>query len=264
MSRNLIIIGNGFDIDHNIESRYRDFGDYLKINDFDLYDKLSSIYNAKDLWMDFEKALGNPNLEVCKQLSPLFNGNVLPDIWDRIQLWLIKWVGKLNNDPIEAKYLLDKNDYYFSFNYTNTLTRCYKIDETHIKHIHGIGERAQVNSMFPNNYKEVLVIGHKHCNAESYVRDMVKNTEKDTEAIINNNQLYFNGLDKLDISTIKVMGMSYSDIDIAYFAKIKERLVGARWKFGYQNDADKLRLYRYIAILGIDEYEVAFNKNVLY
>ena len=55
---NLIIIGNGFDLAHNLNTRYSDFMEYLWKNDKEFYDRLTKYIYDEDLWNDFETALG--------------------------------------------------------------------------------------------------------------------------------------------------------------------------------------------------------------
>ena len=64
MSNNqLYIIGNGFDIFHEIQSRYSDFEIYVKHNDKQLYDVLDEYFNSEDLWSEFEEALAHIDID---------------------------------------------------------------------------------------------------------------------------------------------------------------------------------------------------------
>ena len=56
-SKKLYIIGNGFDIQHGLKSRYWDFKEYLDIKDRNLVDKLEEYFGADALWSDFEETL---------------------------------------------------------------------------------------------------------------------------------------------------------------------------------------------------------------
>ena len=60
--KTLYFIGNGFDIAHEIKSRYRDFWDFMNASKEydDLVTMLEELYGCtvKDLWCEFEKALG--------------------------------------------------------------------------------------------------------------------------------------------------------------------------------------------------------------
>lgn len=91
--KNLIVVGNGFDIAHGINSRYSDFYMYLKSYEVqlipmfpeypqyarldsispedrkkhDLIEKLEKYICKEDLWSSFEEALGNLDYEQLKE-----------------------------------------------------------------------------------------------------------------------------------------------------------------------------------------------------
>lgn len=66
---NLYIIGNGFDIDHGIKSKYIDFKHFLEnsldINAKVLLDVIENSYRNNDnmLWKDLEKSIGELDLD---------------------------------------------------------------------------------------------------------------------------------------------------------------------------------------------------------
>ena len=57
---NLIIIGNGFDLNHRLKTAYSDFRDFIKDikNDLLTIEVLDSLYNLGDEWCEFEEGLG--------------------------------------------------------------------------------------------------------------------------------------------------------------------------------------------------------------
>ena len=60
-TKNLYIIGNGFDIHHRIISSYRDFCDWMYENNPDVVDQVNEIYGecTEDWWSDFENQLAS-------------------------------------------------------------------------------------------------------------------------------------------------------------------------------------------------------------
>lgn len=165
----LFIIGNGFDRAHGMPTGYGDFKRWLiKNNRFDVIHELQSAYPIQKeddylLWCDFEKALGEYNLETVINWSwenlyltvdslgnQLFNGNFidtqLPDIIDE---GFTKWVCSIPI-PTKTKYdNLSKTSIYLSFNYTDTLEQLYEIPECHVLHIHGRASKG-----------DKLIVGH--------------------------------------------------------------------------------------------------------
>lgn len=245
---NLYILGNGFDRAHGLSCTYYDFCVFLKNsknNDLQEFaNQLEEIYGKDILWNDFEKALGNPNLNHICEINKLFDINIFGETFvDKINNAFKSWVFKLDNDKRNKKYYLSRKDLYFSFNYTSTLEIQYSIHN--VKHIHGfIGD-----CLFDSNQK--FIIGHGIKNTENKV-ELVKLTKKDTKGIIELNKKYFDSLKYKSIDFVKVIGFSYSDIDKEYFIKIQEMLPNVKWILGYFSEKDIANAKKYINELNLN------------
>lgn len=94
----LYIIGNGFDLHHELDTSYFSFGDYLRKKDRDIYDhlvefmgftdlppSLSAVDKSKhSLWSDFENSLASLDTEsVLEEFSYLLPQISSPDFRDR-------------------------------------------------------------------------------------------------------------------------------------------------------------------------------------
>jgi hypothetical protein len=53
--KTLYIIGNGFDIHHNLDTRYQSFANYLAENNSDVYDLLLNYYGLPDITNRFDR-----------------------------------------------------------------------------------------------------------------------------------------------------------------------------------------------------------------
>lgn len=237
----LFILGNGFDKAHDIPCTYDDFCTFLKnctnkeLKDF--AEKLEYIYRKEDLWKDFEKALGNPNLDTIRRINTLFDLNIFgKNFASNINQAFKEWAMKLDNYDRKAIYNLSKEDLYLNFNYTSTLEIQYGIDD--VMHIHGFIGKA----LFDPNHK--FIVGHGE-NVTKDSIELVKETKKQTDKIISNNIEYFNSLKNKNINYIKVIGFSYSDIDKNYFRKIMQVLPNVKWILGYYSQSDKINAEKY-------------------
>ena len=67
--RNLIILGNGFDLAHGLQTKYSDFRDYIWNNNREFYKQLTKYIFEDDLWNDFENALGSFDDGEIKEMS---------------------------------------------------------------------------------------------------------------------------------------------------------------------------------------------------
>ena len=256
----LFIIGNGFDIAHDIPSRYKDFKKYCMLYLSEMYDKLNRYYDdSEKLWSDFEREMPNINKNALFDWAIINN-----DGWNKnskdyyrfvddvrnevdyvegIKIDFTEWIQSIKFDNVKRKYKLSKDDFYLTFNYTMTLENVYVIPKDNICHIHG-----KVDENFPQ-----LIIGHNMKNSEvdemfnsdndlenevcTEVANMVKGWRKDTESIINKNIGFFKRLNAIE--SIYIFGHSMGDTDLPYFEALK-------------NYAHKCRKW-YISVFGIDD-----------
>ena len=158
----LIIIGNGFDLHHQMPTGYGNYKDFLSIHHQDAIKDFESFgYLIKesdsDLWSDIES---NLTIDADSLISD-FIENYYPDlssdsdytfdemreelksitqfIYDFTGAYFLEWISGINpNDYIGYKDLtLDDDNLYITFNYTNTLETLYNIPSDRILHIHG-------------------------------------------------------------------------------------------------------------------------------
>ena len=235
----LYIIGNGFDLAHGLKTTYFDFAEYLKKESPGFFNYLNNIYNEDELWSNFEEALGKLNIEKVNYIENIigikdFNSLFLPK---EIKEELCKWLNSIDYNATK-KFKIEKNDIYFSFNYTDTLNKVYNIDIENIEYIHCISAYLLFGAA------DELIIGHN--NSDFNQSSLLKNTYKNTKENIKKHKEWFNKLNKIDISEIIIIGFSYSSIDFEYFKKISELLPNANWKFTYYNDNDKNNAKIYI------------------
>jgi len=176
LSDKIYIIGNGFDLHHELKTKYSDFAKYLKANNEGLYDMLekhiSYPQSDEDLWYKFEENLAN--LDADEILSE--HSIILPDyasddfrVANRYAFpdTMTEYYEKLTEGLIEefesfiqsVQYLiisdelkveLDIDSFFLTFNYTNTLEKLYKIDKKNILYIH--------NSAFYGSGQ--IILGH--------------------------------------------------------------------------------------------------------
>lgn len=185
--RHLYIIGNGFDLHHNMKTSYNDFREWLKLNQegtLYLIDDLlySSTYTAtNNLWKNFESDLANAVtsntiLEEINEHLPDYRSDDFRDSeWfaaeHAIENWLNeayfeilsafqKWIeGIGDGDKAKLIRIENKDATFLTFNYTDTLEKIYHIKEN-ILHIHG---KASSNSN--------LIFGHG--SLEKDIRNML-------------------------------------------------------------------------------------------
>jgi hypothetical protein len=190
----LVVVGNGFDIYHGLDTRYISFGKFLKERYSNIYDNLLEFYGFSDiddsdvdkLWAEFEYSLslldGDTVLEnnsdyIAIPASEEFRDRdwgamavqiemLVEDLTDNLFKAFKEFILQVKfpfDDELEVKKLkLNPNDLYLTFNYTNTLERYYKIPSQNISYIHGKAEESGSKLLLghgiaPENFKEKQV-----------------------------------------------------------------------------------------------------------
>ena len=183
MCANLWIIGNGFDIAHGLNTKYNNFKEFLNEYNPDLKNVLEDGCNDSELWSRFEEALGyldydylldvyrdevdigldSPGLCAHNMIQTIVDiRRTLESLPDVLNEWISTIdVTDIDQLPLINTYMIDSDNYFINFNYTNTLECVYNIDYTHIYYIHGSQYHEDLlvlghaGPVYPSNYDEV-------------------------------------------------------------------------------------------------------------
>lgn len=144
----LYIIGNGFDIAHNLPSSYRCFCEFMRNHHPNDFERMGKWYdnNPEQLWSDYEYMLAKlrieflvernvdnwVNLENC-QIENAFDTE-FSGLKSHFHEWVLATLTGLETNKV---YDLKSTDLYITFNYTNTLETVYEIGRQRILYIHG-------------------------------------------------------------------------------------------------------------------------------
>lgn len=257
--KHLYVIGNGFDLHHDIPSGYQSFRDWLEeVDDWDTLTTIDEIFGYCDSnwWKHFEENLGSANtleiaLEEARENYPDFGSDDFRDgdwydaeiaveqkfeeAYEKIRRAFANWVATLPYGNEKKKIRLKRSGSLFvNFNYSLTLEKLYHIKDPQILHIHGKGDG-----------KDELVLGHGLSQKE--IEDMMdENDEPDYEddegddfvtqrakgAAIDGVYKQRKKVDEIirkneswfeglkDVTYIHFYGHSFADVDLPYFRKI--------------------------------------------
>jgi len=201
-SKKLYIIGNGFDIQHGMKSRYWDFKEYLDDKkEVDLIDKLEGYFDSDALWSDFEETLAYLDTEQiidecmnylhsygAEDWSDAYHHDYQYEVQQRINLitetlkqLFTKWVLNLTlpNTATENMVVVDKNAIFINFNYTDTLERLYKVTHDKILYIHN--KAIDLNS--------TLILGHSRNPKNTQTLDQLYNNEDTDVRVAEGNRI---------------------------------------------------------------------------
>lgn len=277
----LHIIGNGFDLHHNLPTSYKHFYDYLKecgeytfINQLEMY--FGQSVKGNILWSQLERGLGiydvegimgsmideHPSdpehleycdIEVEAEVGSFFEP--ICDIFSRLFGEWVRGIGLAGTRPMPIKHF-DKVGKFLTFNYTNTLEQVYNIPKSQICHIHG--DVSVKDSDF--------IIGHnnKFTNFKQYQEDfydredyqrriagVINGLYKDTLAIIQKHQDFFTSLH--DIDKVVVYGHSLEEVDKPYFEEVKKYVrQNATWWLSIYDEGERCPKKDFCKSLGLE------------
>jgi len=185
----------------------------------------------------------NNNIELSIKISK-------PRLKSKLGLMLFKMI--FNRHPMAKKQLLkifnvESHNYFFTFNYTQTLERFYGIPEDQICHIHGVS-RDGLNNLGLDDF----IFGHGQESTDAAVTDIVKTayniTKKPVSKCITNNQPFFEKLK--DVNNIFSYGFSFGDVDMPYIEKICQSICDTSKVTWYFNDFE------------IQKYKALYEKSI--
>ena len=253
----LYILGNGFDLSHNLPTQYANFIEWLKKGNKDqiyLLNQLEEMFQFHDNWKNFEEALDCPDeIAESKYKKIGYESLFSDDLKSNFSNWSysIKNTGQFKD--IKKIFNFDKNAYFISFNYTPVLeSDVYSIDIDHILHIHGY----DINHYFFDDAK--IEVGHGNKNVFNGQSKIAIELYKDTHKIYERNKDFF---DKLQfVNEIITIGFSFSLIDRLYFEKLKMNYPFAKWKFGlYSKDVNAFKNCEiFVKTIGIEDFKTFY------
>jgi len=294
VNKTLYIVGNGFDLHHNLETHYTEFCKYISNYDveFELENFFLEYFNFKtdknSLWTDFELDLGTFDWESFfhnnDNISPLGDkaslgdyGYVEDDINEQLENktkeicsafyhWICEAEQNFYSHQLEYKLLnIDRNSLYLSFNYTDTLNKIYQVSDVNVLQIHGSIKKSSYTLVFGHNKDVELEINDRDSfvGGLTYARDSAKllysTLKKDTKKHIENNIDFFDSLS--NISEIIVLGHSINEIDLPYYEKIYSVVDKSTvWKVSCKDDKveKKEKLKKSLLKIGVKETNISF------
>ena len=178
-----------------------------------------------------------------------------------IQSLFTAWINTINLDSAKPKEefqkLVNNQDYFLTFNYTETLEKLYEIKEDNICHIHG---KQNTEIFFGhgnlNDYTEYYM--QNHIGSEDSLNNINDQLRKKTDIALENNQEFFDNLEEVDIKEVYSYGFSFSEVDEIYLEEICNR-TNTENVIWYFNDYDADKHYKYKQVLKGCGYKGSFD-----
>ncbi len=300
--KNLFIIGNGFDIWCGLNTRYSDFEKFyerkkieiswdLEIEPYELKDEngnlveqltqfdllyfvLSENYPTTrdyytDFWNDFENSLLELNdvainMHYGKEIEGLKDIRLDCDYsYAIIRKSFSEWIKNIDFDcfSLNDNYCF-QDSLFINFNYTDTLTRKFGIDDNDIIHIHGkandpesiiFGHGKSVNTdpiavQFGGRFAGLYVIG-------TILNKFYKNPPAQWRLV--QKRLQNKCTDFKEVEDIYILGHSLGKSDKHYFKQLKKFLPEkVKWHFSCFSDKDLKNAKLLIREIKIVDYQI--------
>lgn len=273
----LYIIGNGFDLKHNIPSRYSDFAKFVKETDLEFYLRMELFYpylSKNGLWSNFEEALGLPNLkELTKDYELVKKTNtsnrekyigVNPiTLHEAFGKWIFALTELISENIYDKKYQIETNSLFISFNYTRILECLYNVEESKICYIHECVPKDKKSKEMFTGY----IYGHGREPTEFDLNDITKiektidddlleslrNAVNDHKKEIKGKELnnFISSNKHYSITDIVILGHSLATVDHPYFKYLKNEYTNIKWHIGYFDNEDKIKKISYCREIGL-------------
>lgn len=296
--KNLVIIGNGFDLFHGIKSSYWDFKEYLEeMGEDEFIRALERYIYSDELWSSFECTLGNMDYEAVEENNSCYLLGYGDENWsdsahhdyqmmiseelsfsDNISAYIKNWI--LSLQTIRKKKIstniINQDNIFISFNYTDTLEQTYNIPRERILYIHGKakestelivghGDESMITSMIQKDFsteeEEEAYIEYmegydvRELEAEEIIRGYFRSTYKNVNSIIKNNLSFFNKLHK--IRRVYIIGHSLADVDLQYFSFLFDYLTeDIDWIVTYHKEYEKRDFITKLLSIGIQRENI--------
>lgn len=284
--KKLIILGNGFDLNLKLPSKYSDFANWLSKDSKELYEQIFPLDQEEDtLWSNLEQSLGEIQIEdVIDYTSSAGSYNDYgSDDWSdadhhwhsqvmepvyRIAEEFHKYLNEviipeLENSSSVIESQIKKDVDVINFNYTPTIKK-YGVEESNIQYIHGkhsdeqivfghdslvvINEIIEIEKWWNKEYDEFGSV-----DVDPRIVEMHSELKAFLESKVKKHKENFMKLncDWESYDQVIVLGHSCADVDKMYFKFLAENLSEIEWIFSYRSENDVLRINTLCNELGI-------------
>lgn len=268
MTNQLFIIGNGFDLHHNIASRYSDFASFLERRDRATFDIAKEyMVPEQDLWSCLEERLAEVDVDQIEEYASNFLVSYGADDWSdayhhdyeyeieqicaaisrKLRSHFADWVRQIVIPPraVSPVQCIDPKSLFLNFNYTSTLQILYGVYDSRILHIHGSArdqtteiilghgwdrQASDLLSRFAGEDTDVRVAG-----GFQLIDELLASTFKPTQEILTRNKGFFEGLSS--VAQVHVLGHSLAQVDEPYFRAVLDNVnINAQWTVSFHSD----------------------------
>lgn len=249
----LFVLGNGFDLNHGLPTRYDPDLKDLAIQLERFPGEWESYSIAADLWSSVEQQLAHPDVEIILEHLDNYAPDLSSDresdrdsiIHEAEQLLAFPLEAfaenadrKLETAKPDAKFvdLFRPDDFFLTFNYTHTLEWLYGVPSSHILHLHGeVGVSRLIIGYEPGALQGIAPLdqwddeeNYEHYRSRAYeaVKRRLGEFEKTYQHDVLND--FVHRIPSAP-NRIVVFGHSLGSVDRPYFKSLARQFPDAQW-----------------------------------
>lgn len=292
--KRLYVIGNGFDLYHNLPTGLNNFRDYMKLNHPSEYQNLEYIFHRYDThigdnnWNELETML-ICTTELDSMLEDAIESSEKDmdraSFWNDIQYNVMSierdlkslkenldgWIASINISAYNPKKYIHfgPDDIFLTFNYTDTLQQLYDVLDAQVLHIHGnnIQEKVlghneqfyelQLSNITQEDYENETEEDWRIEEAKEILNHIPILFYKNSESIIKSNRAFFDKVSLCD--EFVFMGWSLGLQDEIYMDEILSKIKNeSKINVVYFKDDDKKRYQTFFSKYNSNKYIVSY------
>jgi len=284
----LYVIGNGFDLHHEMPTQFSDFRAFARKAAPDVYRAVDDYVPVSANWSDLEDALAALDVETVKDDLSCFMPSYAADDWrdsghhdfqfevDRVVRQLsrelrsifARWVRQVevpnlaNMSRVHRLTSIDPSASFLTFNYTPTLADLYGVPLERTLHIHGAASDDDQELILGhgwnpsmrkslNDRPDIEDVDTRMIEANQILDRYFTATFKPSQQLIAQHQAFFRALDA--VTQVTVLGHSLSNVDAEYFRALLAvpAVASATWTVACLHDNDAVTKLQRLTGLGV-------------
>jgi len=272
----LFIIGNGFDLHHEVPSEYSHFKAFVQEHDSHLFRTVEDYLPADEDWSDLESALAEIDVDSMigdlEQFMPGYGSDDWSDsghhdfqyevsrVVECLSMELrgrfVQWIRQL---PIPALttasqrlQTIDPAAPFLTFNYTSTLRDLYGVPDSHVLHIHGRADLPDNKLILGhawnpeerrslNDRPDIEEIDTRLMEGNTILDGYFSRTFKPSARLIEEHRPFFDQLS--EVEEVCILGHSLHEVDAPYYRRLLATpgIASAQWQLACipEEDWDK-------------------------
>lgn len=288
LSDKLYIIGNGFDLHHQMPTKFSDFRTFARKTAPELHRAVDDYLPVNDDWSDLEDALAGLDVYTVIEDLIVFMPSYAAENWrdsghhdfqfevdrlvcllsTKLRSALARWVRQVevpdlaNMPQVHRLTSIDRSASFLTFNYTPTLADLYGVPLERTLHIHGAcsdddqelilghGWNPAIRKSL-NDQPDIEDLDTRLIEANQILDQYFSTTFKPSAQLIAQHQTFFHALDS--VTDVTILGHSLSDVDAEYYRALLAvpAVASASWAIACLHNSDAAEKTQRLTRLGV-------------